>query len=271
VAGAVRAEARVIMATREASLGASARHLKRHHERRRGVTVVHTAGTQRSVQLPSGAIRLRISSTRSPVRTSGGRSGRGRPRGGTSANSRGRTALSDMAVGTRVLYNCAYSTTLDRNTTANRNGHAMPHTTETAKRTPTRLSRRGARRGRPRVGNKLPVQQKSRLPHPLALPVAGCPRTSHSLRAARRSAISAYPTVLRGLRPPTRTVNDRRPTCGPNHRTNAPVTASRSTAAPPTVAPNCRDANMNAAPPCLQPPHLHRGANGGRRCMASVY
>jgi hypothetical protein len=148
------------------------------------------------------------------------------------------------------------------------NGHAMPHTTETAKRTPARLSRRGARRGRP--GNKLPVQlEKSRLPHPL--PVAGCPRTSHSLRAARRSAISAYPTVLRGLRPPTRTVNDRRPTCGPNHRTNAPVTASRSTAAPPTVAPNCRDANMNAAPPCLQPPHLHRGANGGRRCMASVY
>jgi hypothetical protein len=93
---------------------------------------------QRSVQLPSGAIRLRTSSTRSPVRTSGGRSGRGRPRraGWNLGELGGRTALSDMAVG--VLYNCAYSTTLDRNTTANRNGHAMPHT-ETAKRTPVRL------------------------------------------------------------------------------------------------------------------------------------
>ena len=220
---------------------------------------------QRSVQLPSGAIRLRTSSTRSPVRTSGGRSGRGRPRraGWNLGELGGRTALSDMTVGTRVLYNCAYSTTLDRNTTANRNGHAMPHTTETAKRTPARLSRRGARRGRP--GNKLPVQQIITPPAPPGPARCRMPAHSHSLRAARRSAISAYPTVLRGLRPPTRTVNDRRPTCGPNHRTNAPVTASRSTAAPPTVAPNCRDANMNAAPPCLQPPHLHRGANGGRR------
>jgi hypothetical protein len=220
---------------------------------------------QRSVQLPSGAIRLRTSSTRSPVRTSGGRSGRGRPRraGWNLGELGGRTALSDMAVG--VLYNCAYSTTLARNTTANRNGHAMPHT-ETAKRTPVRLPVI-APRCAPRTSGKqvTGTKKKPRLPHPLALPVAGCPRTSHSLRAARRSAISAYPTVLRGLRPPTRTVNDRRPTCGPNHRTNAPVTASRSTAAPPTVAPNCRDANMNAAPPCLQPPHLHRGANGGRR------
>jgi hypothetical protein len=118
VAGAVRAEARVIMATREASLGASACHLKRHHERRLGVTVVHTAGTQRSVQLPSGAIRLRTSSTRSPVRTSGGRSGRGRPRGGTSANSAGgpRCRGHGCRVCCTTVLTVRHST---RNTTAN--------------------------------------------------------------------------------------------------------------------------------------------------------
>mgnify|MGYP006931594179 CR=1 FL=1 len=155
------------MATREASLGASACHLKRHHERRRGVTVVHTAGTQRSVQLPSGAIRLRTSSTRSPVRTSGGRSGRGRPRGGTSANSAGGPRC--RGHGCRVCCTTVLtvvSKTLDRNTTANieRACDATHHRNQTAKRTPARLSRRGARRGRP--GNKLPVQQKSTPPAP---------------------------------------------------------------------------------------------------------
>ena len=201
------------------------------------------------------------------MRTSGGRSGRGRPRGGTSANSAGGPRCRTWLSG--VLYKCAYSTTLDRNTTANieRACDATHHrNSETDPRAVI------APRCAPRTsGKQVTGTTKNHASRTLALPVAGCPRTSHSLRAARRSAISAYPTVLRGLRPPTRTVNDRRPTCGPNHRTNAPVTASRSTAAPPTVAPNCRDANMNAAPPCLQPPHLHRGANGGRRCMASVY
>jgi hypothetical protein len=233
VAGAVRAEARVIMATREASLGASACHLKRHHERRRGVTVVHTAGTQRSVQLPSGAIRLRTSSTRSPVRTSGGRSGRGRPRGGTSANTElgGRTALSDMTVGTRVLYNCAYSTTLDRNTTANRNGHAMPHTTETARNGPPRgyrISRRGARRGRP--GNKLPATTKnhaSRTPWPCPLPDARARPT----RFARRGAAPYIRISNRAPRSPP-PHPDREPIVDRHVvRTTAPMLPSRRRAA----------------------------------------
>jgi len=207
------------------------------------------------------------------VRTSGGRSGRGRPRGGTSANSAGGPRC--RGHGCRVCCTTVLtvvSKTLDRNSEYNsehRTGMRC-HTPPKQRNGPPRGYRAAVRAADVRE-TSYRYNKKSRLPHPLALPVAGCPRTSHSLRAARRSAISAYPTVLRGLRPPTRTVNDRRPTCGPNHRTNAPVTASRSTAAPPTVAPNCRDANMNAAPPCLQPPHLHRGANGGRRCMASVY
>ena len=205
------------------------------------------------------------------MRTSGGRSGRGRPRGGTSANSAGgprcRTWLSEHVCCTTVL-TVRHSTGIQQRTGTGMRCHTPPK----QRNGPPRGYRAAVRAADvPGSETSYRYNKKSRLPHPLALPVAGCPRTSHSLRAARRSAISAYPTVLRGLRPPTRTVNDRRPTCGPNHRTNAPVTASRSTAAPPTVAPNCRDANMNAAPPCLQPPHLHRGANGGRRCMASVY
>ena len=208
------------------------------------------------------------------MRTSGGRSGRGRPRraGWNLGELGGRTALSDMAVGvlTVVQLCLQYDTRQEYNSEQERACDATHRNSETDPRAIAGYRAAGCA---PRTSGKqvTGTKKKPRLPHPLALPVAGCPRTSHSLRAARRSAISAYPTVLRGLRPPTRTVNDRRPTCGPNHRTNAPVTVSRSTAAPPTVAPNCRDANMNAAPPCLQPPHLHRGANGGRRCMASVY
>ena len=51
--------------------------------------------------------------------------------------------------------------------------------------------------------------------------------------------------------PRTRTVDDRRPHCmwsdtAPPHH----PCVRRHTAARPTAAPNCRDANMNAAPPC---------------------
>jgi hypothetical protein len=169
-----------------------------------------------------------------------------------------------MAVGC-VVQLCLQYDTLDKEYNSEHRTGMRCHTPPKQRNGPPRGYRAAVRAADVRETSYRYNLKNHAYPHPLALPVAGCPRTSHSLRAARRSAISAYPTVVRGLRPPTRTVNDRRPTCGPNHRTNAPVTASRSTAAPPTVAPNCRDANMNAAPPCLQPPHLHRGANGGRR------
>ena len=139
MAGAVRAEARVIMATREASLGASACHLKRHHERHltsRGYCSPYSWHTAVSAATERGNT-VTDQQHQESSEDFGGTVGKGKAAGWNLGEHRTRRA--DRAVGHDCRNTCVVQLCLQYDTrqeyNSERNGHAMPHTTETAKRT----------------------------------------------------------------------------------------------------------------------------------------